>query len=152
MERKRIFFLVLLWLVLILRAALTVLTLTVLALTGVQDVFPFSMFSMPFLLASAFISPRLSFGLLLGYVIIFVLALFLLPFRKTRAGGVLCFAVTVLADLCAMILSAAMGSNQYYLIGIPVCVIALLVCALCFRAARRQTDETDGNVDFRKNA
>ena len=133
MNRKRLVFLGLLWLVLILRAALTVLTLT-----GVLDVFPFSMFSMPFLLASAFVSPRLSFGLLLGYVIIFVLALFLLPFRKTRAAGVLCFAATVLADLGAMILSAAMGGNQYYLIGIPVCVVALLVCALCLRAVRRQ--------------
>lgn len=126
--------------------------LTVLTLTGVLNAPPFTMFSVPFLFAAAFVSPRLSFGLLLGYVIIFVLALFLLPFRKTRAGGVLCFAVTVLADLGAMILSAAMGSNQYYLIGIPVCVIALLVCALCFRAARRQTDETDGNVNLRKNA
>ena len=135
MERKRIIFLVLLWVVLILRVVLTVLTLT-----GVLDVFPFSMFSMPFLLASAFISPRLSFGLLLGYVIIFVLALFLLPFRKTRAGGVLCFAVTVLADLGAMILSAAMGSNQYFWLGIPFCVLVLLVCALCFHALRRRTE------------
>ena len=133
MDRKRIVFLVLLWLLLILRAALTVLTLT-----GVLNASPCTMFSVPFLLAAAFVSPRLSFGLLLGYVIIFVLALFLLPFRKTRAAGVLCFAATVLADLGAMILSAAMGGNQYYLIGIPVCVVALLVCALCLRAMRRQ--------------
>lgn len=126
--------------------------LTVLTLTGVLNASPFTNFSVPFLFAAAFVSPRLSFGLLLGYVIIFVLALFLLPFRKTRAAGVLCFAVTVLADLGAMILSAAVGSNRYYIAGIPFCVVVLLVCALCFRAARRQTDETDGNVDFRKNA
>lgn len=147
MDRKRIILPVLLWLLLIIRAAMTALLLT-----GMLNAPPFTMFSVPFLFAAAFVSPRLSFGLLLGYVIIFVLALFLLPFRKTRAAGVLCFAATVLADLAAMILSAAVGSNQYYLIGIPVCVIALLVCVLCFRAARRHTDETDGNVDFRKNA
>ena len=147
MDRKRIILPVLLWLLLIIRAAMTALLLT-----GMLNAPPFTMFSVPFLFAAAFVSPRLSFGLLLGYVIIFVLALFLLLFRKTRTAGILCFAATVLADLGAMLFSAAMGSNQYYLIGLPVCVIALLVCALCFRAARRQTDETDGNVDFRKNA
>lgn len=117
MEKRKI----LVWVFQIIRMATTVF-----AFLGMLGLMPLSMFSIPFLCATAFDASRLSAGILIVYLLVFLLSILFLIVKKTNMLGIIGLTLLIIGDFCSFILSAIWGSNLYCLAGIPVCIIELL--------------------------
>ncbi|MBQ3356072.1 MAG: hypothetical protein IJG45_03030 [Oscillospiraceae bacterium] len=119
------------------------LTATVLTLCGILHRYAagFSLFTAPFALALVYVSPRTAGAFLLAYCTVFLLSHILLFFPRTRKIGVVGVGVTVFADLCACVASGIVGSNHFYLIGVPVCLLGLFLCAICSNGHFRQQED-----------
>ena len=102
-------------------------TATVLTITGMTFLSGLSMFSVPYLCAKACDSPRFSAGVLIAYLAVSLLSVIFLLIQKMKKYGIIGFAVVIILDLYAFIESAFFGENVYFAIGIPVCIIGLLI-------------------------
>lgn len=100
---------------------------TVLTITGMTFLSGLSMFSVPYLCAKAYDSPWFSAGVLIAYLAVFLLSVIFSLIQKMKKYGIIGFAIVIVVDLYTFIESAIFGENVYFSIGIPVCIIGLLL-------------------------
>lgn len=105
----------------------------------------FTLLTVPFSFALAYDLPRLALAILIAYAAVFLLSHVFLFFSKTREIGIVGAAVTLFADLCAFVASGIVGANRFYLVGVPVCLLGLLLCAACLNEHFRQRHDAAQN-------